>query len=116
MRRTLVPGRALLMPAIALVGSGVIPEARGDDVAFFERRIRPLFIEHCVECHGPVEADVRGGLVLSTPAAIRRGGDGGPVVVPGHPEESSLYLAVSYEDPEFQMPRLQVSYGKDVKL
>ena len=74
------------------------------DEAVFEKVIRPLLVEHCGECHGDDRSRLRGGLVLADVASILRGGDTGPVVVPGRPEESSLYLAITYSDPEFQMP------------
>ena len=33
-----------------------------------------------------------------------RGGDDGPAIVPGHPEQSLLIKAVRYTDPDLQMP------------
>ncbi|MEE2681081.1 MAG: DUF1549 domain-containing protein [Planctomycetota bacterium] len=78
--------------------------AADDGGAFFEKRIRPLLIEHCVECHGSDRAALRGGLRLDTPGGLLAGGDGGPVIVPGDPEASLLWVAISYQDPEFQMP------------
>ena len=89
-----------------------------DGGAFFEKRIRPLLIEHCVACHGADPGAVKGGLRLDSPGALRRGGDDGPVVVPGDPEASSLYVAISYLDPEFQMPprgRLSAQQREDVR-
>lgn len=81
-----------------------VPVLHGDDGTFFEKRIRPILVEHCIECHGPDPASRRGGLRLDGPAAILAGGESGPVVVPGSPESSRLHRAVSYLDPEFQMP------------
>lgn len=81
------------------------PAAAGaDDVAHFERTIRPLLVEHCGACHGPDEESVRGGLVLTDVDSILRGGDSGPVLVPGDPGASALYQAITYADPEFAMP------------
>ena len=88
----------------ALLASSSIAVAIQDDGAFYEKRIRPLLIEHCAECHGANQAALRGGLRLDTPGGLLAGGDGGPVVVSGNPQASSLYVAISYEDPEFQMP------------
>jgi len=58
----------------------------------FENSIRPLFIEHCQECHGAEKQ--WGNLRLDSAEAVQRGGDTGPVIVPGKPEESLLYQAV----------------------
>ena len=89
-----------------------------DGGAFFEKRIRPLLLEHCVACHSAESGIVKGGLRLDSPGALRQGGDGGLVVVPGDPEASPLYVAISYLDPEFQMPpggRLSVQEREDVR-
>ena len=36
-----------------------------EDIAFFEREIRPIFVEHCYECHSADE-EIKGGLVLDS--------------------------------------------------
>ena len=65
---------------IALLVSGLIalslPECHGDDdAAFFEARIRPLLIRHCIQCHGPKKQE--GGLRLDTRPGWLSGGDRG---------------------------------------
>lgn len=81
-------------------------EVRVDDagVEFFERRIRPILVEHCLECHGEDPEVMKGNLDLSTAAGVLAGGDSGPSVVPGDPDASPLHLAVTYADKEFAMP------------
>jgi len=71
---------------------------------FFEDEIRPLFIEHCYECHDASDGDFKGGLALESPAGLREGGDTGPAVAPGHPEKSLLIRAIGYADRDLQMP------------
>ena len=44
------------------------------------------------------------GLRLDTHDAWRKGGDGGPVIVPGDPENSRLIAAVRQDDPDLKMP------------
>ena len=78
--------------------------------AFFEQKIRPIFVEHCYTCHSHDAEKIKGGLVLDSPAGVRNGGDSGPVIVPGDPERSLLINAVRYTDPDLQMP------PKDEKL
>ncbi|MFM7150642.1 MAG: c-type cytochrome domain-containing protein, partial [Gemmataceae bacterium] len=58
----------------------------------FEKHIRPLLVEKCQSCHG--EKKAKGGLRLDSRAAMVKGGDSGPVVVPGKPDESLLIQAV----------------------
>ena len=80
--------------------------ARADDAAaFFERRVRPLFIERCYRCHSVGEgAKVEGGLRLDYRGGWEVGGDRGPAIVPGKASESLLIRALRYRDPDLQMP------------
>lgn len=54
----------------------------------FERTIAPLLERTCTKCHNPDKQ--KGELLLTTPAGILAGGENGPVVVPGKPDESPL--------------------------
>lgn len=71
------------------------------DLEFFEKRVRPLLIARCHECHGAEKQ--KGSLRLDSQASIIHGGDTGPAVVPGKPDESLLVDAVRYGD-TYQMP------------
>ena len=68
---------------------------------FFESRIRPVLVDNCLECHGAEKH--KAGLRLDVRAAMLKGSEAGPVVVPGKPEESSLIDAIRYEG-EVRMP------------
>ncbi len=68
---------------------------------FFESKVRPILVENCVKCHGPEKH--KSNLRLDSRAAALAGGDQGPAVVPGKPEESLLLSAVRHED-ELKMP------------
>ena len=79
-----------------------------EGVAFFEKKIRPVLAKNCFSCHsGSVQA--RGGLRLDTRAGLLIGGQSGPAISPGHPEESKLLSVLSYEGPEMppagQLPK-----------
>src|SRR5262249_29300813 len=59
----------------------------------FEKDIRPILKAHCFDCHG--EGDkLRGGLDLRLRRLMLKGGDDGPVIVPGKPEKSPLFKMV----------------------
>ena len=58
----------------------------------YETDVRPLLEAKCLRCHGPKVQKAE--LDLSAVATILRGGESGPVVVPGKPEESTLYEMV----------------------
>ena len=88
-----------------LIGAGVASaesEPTPDQLRFFESSIRPLFIEKCQECHGPDKQ--WGSLRLDSRAKILGGGETGPAVVPGKPDESLLIKAVRRTDETLQMP------------
>ena len=55
----------------------------------FETEVWPILEKHCMECHGDQQA--YSNLRLDSPAAIRRGGELGEVLVPGDPETSEIY-------------------------
>lgn len=73
-----------------------------DPDSFFEARIRPLFEEHCIGCHGARKQ--KGGLRLDSRSGWQIGGDSGAAIQPGAPETSLLMTAVRYENAELQMP------------
>jgi mono/diheme cytochrome c family protein len=54
--------------------------------------VRALFQAKCVRCHA--EKVRKGGLDLTTPAGLLRGGESGKVIVPGKPDESLLFEKV----------------------
>jgi mono/diheme cytochrome c family protein len=84
------------------VASAAEPAPSAEQVRFFESRIRPLLAANCFACHGPQKQ--KGGLRLDTAEGLRRGGDSGPVAVPGQLEQSLIVKAIRYADPQLQMP------------
>jgi cytochrome c553 len=93
---------AALVAASSLSGDEPASKsASAEDTAFFEARILPILAERCLECHGSKKQ--KSGLRLDSRAAMLKGGDSGPAVVPGQPEESPLIEAVRYEG-EPKMP------------
>lgn len=75
-----------------------------ENTALFERKIRPLLLEHCQSCHSAASNKKKGGLLLDSREAILRGGDSGPAAIPGDPEKSLLVRAVTHADTELRMP------------
>ena len=49
-------------------------------VEFFEKKIRPVLVNNCYQCHSHGKK-IKGGLRLDTRDAIRTGGDTGPAPV-----------------------------------
>jgi uncharacterized protein DUF1553/uncharacterized protein DUF1549/cytochrome c len=73
-----------------------------EQIEFFEAKIRPVLANRCYECHSATKGDPDAGLRLDTAPAVLRGGDSGPVLVPGKPDESLLIEALRYES--YEMP------------
>ena len=81
---------------------GTVDAAAKDqaEVKFFEEKIRPLLLTHCIDCHGAEQQE--GSLRLDRRQSMLQGGNSGAAVVPKHPEQSLLMDAVHYRS--FEMP------------
>ena len=90
--------RAVFFLAITAVASAV----RADE--FFSKQIEPLLKEHCYECHSHSSGKMKGGLTLDSKSGWEQGGDEGPALVPGKPDESLLLKMVRWSDEDHQMP------------
>jgi hypothetical protein len=75
-------------------------DAQRQGIEFFERKIRPVLVKHCYDCHSAGAKKLQAGLLLDTREGIRRGGDSGPAVLPGKPEDSSILSALRGESVE----------------
>src|SRR5260370_18491052 len=80
-------------------------EATAEQVEFFEKKVRPVFVEHCYECHSKKAVKRQAGLLLDSRARILKGGDNGPLFEPGKPEESRIIEALNYKNAAMQMPK-----------
>src|SRR5262249_45939051 len=61
----------------------------------FGQQIRPILEQQCQPCHGGNAT--QSGLRVTSRENLLRGGDHGPAVVPGKPEESLIYLYLKGE-------------------
>lgn len=88
-----------LLPAICAVGSvwAEEPTFTPAQLEFFEKKIRPTLAAHCYGCHSAAKTADRGGLQLDSRAAVLQGGDSGPSVVVGKPDESRLIQFVRHQ-------------------
>lgn len=76
------------------------PQVSPEQAAFFETKVRPVFVEYCFKCHG--DGKHKGNLQLDGLAHLLAGGDSGPAIVPGQPAESVLIQAINYDG--YEMP------------
>jgi hypothetical protein len=78
-----------------------------EQLAFFEKKIRPVLTANCYQCHSAQAEKIKGKLVLDTREGIRKGGESGPAVVPSNLKESLLIQAIRYHDESLRMPPKQ---------
>lgn len=72
------------------------------ELVTWKQHIEPIMEEHCASCHEP--DNKKGGIDVTTFAAIRQGGGSGKSIVPGEPDQSRLYLMVAHQERPF-MPK-----------
>lgn len=89
------------LASLPLVGVLISAHAAAD-VALYQSDVKPLLRERCFACHGPLRQQA--GLRLDTADLMLRGGDAGPVVVAGAPDESLLITRVAENDLALRMP------------
>ncbi|MCS7470401.1 DUF1549 domain-containing protein [Stieleria sp. ICT_E10.1] len=63
----------------------------------FERDVRPILKKHCLHCHGEGD-EIEGGLDLRLRRFILVGGESGPAIVAGNPDESPLIERTGAQD------------------
>ncbi len=81
--------RTNLVAAFVVVLLGIASAVQGDErqaLEHFDKKIRPVLIEQCYDCHSAAAKEVKGGLVVDHRDGLRRGGDSGPAIVPGKPQ------------------------------
>lgn len=84
---------------------GAQEEVDSEGLQFFEKHIRPVLVKECYDCHSAESDEIEGGLTLDTRVGIRKGGDRGPAVVPGHVRQSLLIEAIRHTDDDLKMPQ-----------
>ncbi|MEI6163881.1 MAG: PSD1 and planctomycete cytochrome C domain-containing protein [Planctomycetota bacterium] len=94
---------------LAIAGSDLLA-AKGPEK--FVEEVLPLLEAKCVSCHGPQKQE--GNLRLDSFAAAKAGGDRGAAIVAGNVAESLLVQAISFLDPDFQMPPKQKLTAKEI--
>ncbi len=85
----LLPIPLMLTPALA------------DDAVSYHRQIVPILKANCVSCHKPGKS--KGGLDLTTHAALLKGAKDGAVIKTGEATSSAMIESVSGDEPE--MPK-----------
>jgi hypothetical protein len=94
---------AVVGPVAVLAGLALRPAGADDrkatpaeQVAFFEKEVRPVLEARCVRCHGGEKT--RGGLKLTTREALLKGGDKGLALSLDRPADSRLLKLIHFTD------------------
>jgi hypothetical protein len=80
---------------------------------WFEKRIRPVLVAHCYECHSATSKQVGSKLKLDSRSGLLIGSESGPAIVPGKPQQSLIIAAMRYEGvampPDGRLPETVVA-------
>ncbi len=101
MRRSSSPASSLphivslfwLLVGISVNAADMTAEQR----SFFESKIRPVLVKQCYECHSQEAKKLGGKLLLDAPSEMIAGGESGPAMIPGKPDESLIVQALRYD-------------------
>lgn len=105
---SLFHGLFVVTACLVLHGNAVLAvraETPEEAIAFFEKSVRPVLVQHCYECHSSdaaAQGKLKGGLFLDSKQGLLTGGDTGPAIVPGDAKKSLLIGAIKYES--YEMP------------
>lgn len=108
---------AAALLAVACGGSGdggQVAEVPTGEVSF-KQHVQPILLRHCVGCHGG-----SGGLFLDRYETVMQGSVRGPVIVPGEPDQSELYLRITGQKQPAMPPagnrKLQPEHIETIRL
>jgi hypothetical protein len=103
------------MKAGSAVAAWLMATAMAGADEYFVEKIEPLLKARCYECHSH-SGKIKGGLVLDSRSGWERGGESGPVIVPGKPEASLLIQAISHAQKDLRMPPKQILPAAEIAL
>jgi len=104
--------RRLLVVAATVLAATVL--AQDADKVTYDDHVRPLLENKCFSCHNPDKK--KGGLDLTSYAALLSGGGGGAVVDAGNPAGSRLWTCSSKKEEPFMPPEGAPLEAKDLSL
>ena len=79
-----------LLTSLVVVGCATGPQVS------YQRDVRPIFVDKCIDCHSPPygEGYAKTGLDLRSYESLMKGSVYGPVIVPGNSQKSPLNMLV----------------------
>jgi len=101
MLRTLPPTIALIVSFATAFSATAADDPKG--IEFFEKKIRPVLVDNCYECHSAQAKKTKGNLTVDSREGLLKGGDNGPAIEPGKPGISLIVKALQRTG-ELKMP------------
>jgi cytochrome c553 len=108
-RRTALVAAVVIVWCVSIINAAQTPTsaslsapASAQPADHFESKIRPLLAANCFACHSE---SAMAGLRVDSREGLLRGGETGPAIVPGRPEDSALINAIQHADGFPKMPR-----------
>jgi len=100
---------SMLLTFAAVLFVIAAPSVLAQDKAAAERlfieEVKPLLAAKCLACHGNDEKKIKGKFDMRSRAGLLKGGESGDrALVPGDPQKSPMYVAVTWKDADLQMP------------
>src|SRR4051812_11220658 len=75
------------------------PPPSPDQLEFFEKRVRPILVERCYECHSAQSKKLKAGFRVDSREALLKGGESAkPAIVPGDADKSLLIEAIRWSN------------------
>ena len=81
----------------------------------FEKDIRPIFKEHCFQCHGE-DGKEKGELDVRLRQLLLEGGEHGPAIVTGQPGKSLLFQKVRDGKMPKHLKKLEAEWWTEYSL
>ncbi|MGV2338542.1 MAG UNVERIFIED_CONTAM: hypothetical protein LVR18_32465 [Planctomycetaceae bacterium] len=93
--------RGWLLVGIVVCSTADFAGADGEEA--FEKAIRPLLLDRCIECHGPTKQEH--GVRLDRRQDVLQGKAGDqPLIVPGEPARSRIFQVLQHAEDDIAMP------------
>lgn len=88
-------------------------QSNEDNTQFFTQKVWPVLAQNCYQCH---TTEAAGGLRLDSHAAVLKGGDTGPSIIPGDPDKSLFIKAIKQTGDLKMPPKSKLSDGDIANL
>ncbi|MBI1371225.1 MAG: DUF1549 domain-containing protein [Phycisphaera sp.] len=97
----------MALTAIPFLRAATEPDAAqlAEGEKLFATQVLPLLQSKCFACHGEDPKKIKAKLNMMSRDGLLKGGESGdPMLVPGEPDKSLMYIAVTWKDEDLEMP------------